>query len=77
MIKLKVVDLFAGAGGLSLGFKKAGYDICSHIEIDKSCCQTIESNASSLEQILNVDIIDHNSYLKDLKTGKIKTKKNN
>ena len=41
MTKLKVVDLFAGAGGLSLGFKKAGYDIRSHIEIDERCCETI------------------------------------
>ena len=69
MTKLKVVDLFAGAGGLSLGFKKAGYDICSHIEIDERCCETIEANASSTEQIFNVDITDHKSYLKNLKTS--------
>ena len=69
MTKLKVVDLFAGAGGLSLGFKKAGYDICSHIEIDERCCETIEANASSMEQIFNKDITDHKSYLKDLKTS--------
>ena len=42
MSKLKVVDVFAGCGGLSLGFKNAGYDICSHIEIDKKCCETIQ-----------------------------------
>ncbi len=69
MAKLKVVDLFAGAGGLSLGFKKAGYDICSHIEIDEKCCETIEANAASTEQIFNVDINDHKSYLKDLKAS--------
>lgn len=66
MTKLKVVDLFAGAGGLSLGFKKAGYDICSHIEIDERCCETIKANAASTEKIFNVDITDHKSYLKDL-----------
>ena len=69
MTKLKVVDLFAGAGGLSLGFKKAGYDIRSHVEIDKRCCETIQANASSIEQIFNVDITDHKSYLKDLKAS--------
>ena len=69
MTKLKVVDLFAGAGGLSLGFKKAGYDVRSHVEIDERCCETIEANASSIEQIFNVDITDHKSYLKDLKAS--------
>ena len=69
MTKLKVVDLFAGAGGLSLGFKKVGYDIRSHVEIDKRCCETIQANASSTEQIFNVDITDHKRYLKDLKAS--------
>jgi DNA (cytosine-5)-methyltransferase 1 len=67
MTKLKVVDVFAGCGGLSLGFKNAGYDVCSHIEIDKKCCETIQENASPSEKVLNVDITDHNSYLKELK----------
>ncbi len=28
------VDLFAGAGGMSLGFEQAGFDVCSAVEID-------------------------------------------
>ena len=39
------------------------------MEIDARCCETIEANASSTEQIFNVDITDHKSYLKDLKAS--------
>jgi DNA (cytosine-5)-methyltransferase 1 len=29
-----VIDLFSGAGGLSLGFEQAGFDIVAAVEID-------------------------------------------
>lgn len=40
---MRVVELFAGAGGAALGLRRAGFDHGALIEIDKHACQTLRS----------------------------------
>jgi DNA (cytosine-5)-methyltransferase 1 len=43
-LSLTVVDLFCGAGGLSLGFQKAGFDLLLAADNDAKAIQTYRKN---------------------------------
>jgi DNA (cytosine-5)-methyltransferase 1 len=51
---VRVTDLFAGAGGFSLGFEAAGATIQAAIEIDAWACETLERNHAS--RVIHSDI---------------------
>jgi DNA (cytosine-5)-methyltransferase 1 len=42
--KGKVVDLFCGGGGASLGFAEAGFDVCGAVDIDEVAIETYRKN---------------------------------
>ena len=46
-MSMNIVSLFSGAGGLDLGFKKAGFNIVAANEYDKSIWETYEKNHNS------------------------------
>lgn len=51
-MKPKVIDLFAGVGGLSLGFKMAGFDIVLANEFDESIAKSYKYNHPETEIII-------------------------
>lgn len=43
---IRFIDFFAGAGGLSEGFIKAGYMPVAHVEMKKDACNTLKTRAA-------------------------------
>ncbi len=51
-----VIDLFAGCGGLALGFEAQGFETLGY-EMDKDCCETYNKNLTGkcIQQFLDVN----------------------
>ena len=63
--KLIGVDLFAGAGGLSLGFEQAGFTVCAAVEYDPIHAATHEYNFPDCATICQSVADISGAYIRD------------
>lgn len=63
MGKLRYLDLFAGAGGLSEGFMRAGFNPVAHVEMDTAACYTLKTRLAYKWLLDNDKDIIYDSYL--------------
>jgi DNA (cytosine-5)-methyltransferase 1 len=61
--KLRVLDLFAGCGGLSLGFHAAGYEILAAMELDELASK---SHALNFCRGMSAEEINHHGLSRDI-----------
>jgi len=67
--KYTFIDLFAGAGGLSEGFVRAGFTPIAHIEMDKYACETLKTRAAYHYLEENDKLHIYKKYLQEKKEG--------
>lgn len=48
--KITAIDLFAGIGGMRMGFEQAGYEIVYSNDIDKHSCETYRANFGEIDE---------------------------
>lgn len=61
---MKVVDLFSGCGGLSLGFKQAGFDIVAAYDNWQPAIAVYQANFE--HPIFNIDLSDEDAAIKHI-----------
>lgn len=63
-MSINYIDLFAGAGGLSEGFIKTGFEPIAHVEYDKAACYTLKTRAAYHYLVSQKREEIYHSYLK-------------
>ncbi|MDR6938195.1 DNA cytosine methyltransferase [Luteibacter sp. 3190] len=56
--KINVIDLFAGAGGLSVGAAQAGARVALSLELDSFACQTLRLNHEYHGEVIEGDVAE-------------------
>jgi len=58
---IQVISIFSGAGGLDIGFRDAGFNILSHLELENDFCETLNLNSDYYKNanVINIDIRDY------------------
>tara|TARA_X000000368_G_scaffold70767_1_gene51393 strand:- start:3030 stop:4082 length:1053 start_codon:yes stop_codon:yes gene_type:complete len=65
---MKVLDLFSGCGGLSLGFQNASFEIVGGIDFDKDCIDTYQLNFPKSKTFVgDVSKFDKSTIIKNFK----------
>ena len=59
-----IIDLFAGAGGLSEGFIQAGFYPIAHVEMDKDACSTLKTRCCYHYLYTHGQLSVYHQYLK-------------
>lgn len=59
-----VIDLFSGAGGLTEGFYKEGYDVIAHVEKEKWACETLKTRICFYYLCEHNDLEIYHEYLR-------------
>ena len=59
----RIIDLFAGCGGLSQGFSSGDSSVVASVEWDKACIDTIKANTGRAHRLFHVDIRAYEDYL--------------
>ena len=68
--KFSVIELFAGAGGLALGFEEGGFETKLLVENWKYACETLKANRPDWNVLCEgVENVDWNGYKADVVTG--------
>lgn len=71
--KINVIDLFAGAGGLSIGAHLVGANVVASVEFDRFACDTLRANAEYHGVVLETDVCELDGMMLR-KLGGLKTR---